>query len=100
MATKKYDAVATVGEYQKNGETKKRYLTVGAVFENDKGQLSLKLDALPTVKEWNGWISFYEPKQYDNQASQQSQPAQRRTAAGGPATTQGSFDDDEGDIPF
>ena len=98
MAKKVYDAVATVGEYKKDGETKKRYLTVGAVFENDKGQLSMKLDALPTVKEWSGWISFFEPKQYDGQPSQRSQEP-RRSAAGGPVSDSSDFDD-ESDIPF
>lgn len=62
---KKYDAVATVGAYTaKDGTEKKRYLTVGAVFENDKGNLSLKLDGMPVSPDWSGWISFYEPKPY------------------------------------
>jgi hypothetical protein len=63
---KKYDAVATVGAYTaKDGTEKKRYLTVGAVFENDKGSLSLKLDGMPVSPDWSGWISFYEPKPYN-----------------------------------
>jgi len=63
---KKYDAVATVGKYTaKDGTEKKRYLTVGAVFENDKGALSLKLDGMPVSPEWSGWISFYDPKPYN-----------------------------------
>lgn len=65
MSAKKFDAVATIGEYtDRNGQTKKRYLNVGAVFENDKG-LSLKIDALPLGKDWNGWIAFYPPKDRD-----------------------------------
>jgi hypothetical protein len=70
---KKYDAVATVGKYTaKDGTEKKRYLTVGAVFENDNGNLSLKLDGMPVSPEWSGWISFYEPKPYGNDAHNQS----------------------------
>ena len=66
MATKKYDAVATVGEYKdKNGDTKKRYMNVGVVMENDKGQLSLKLETIPVGPNWSGWISFFEPKERD-----------------------------------
>jgi hypothetical protein len=62
--TKKYDAVATIGEYTtKTGEKKKRYLTVGAVFEDDEGRLSLKLDGIPVSPDWSGWISFYQPKE-------------------------------------
>ena len=61
---KKYDAVATVGKYTaKDGTEKKRYLTVGAIFESEDGRLSLKLDGMPVSPEWSGWISFYEPKQ-------------------------------------
>ena len=63
---KKYDAVATIGKYKANdGTEKKRYLTIGAVFENDNGKLTLKLDGMPVSPEWNGWVSFYEPKTYD-----------------------------------
>lgn len=99
MAKKKYDAVATVGEYQKGGETKKRYLTVGAVFENDRGQLSMKLDALPTNKEWSGWISFYEPKQYDAASnSNQSRPSTRPPQGSNPTDEEQVQDDD--DITF
>ena len=48
MAKKVFDAVATVGEYKdKNGDTKKRYVNVGAVFENDNGQMSFKLETIP-----------------------------------------------------
>ena len=54
MAKKIYDAVATVGTYKdRNGEEKKRYVNVGSVFENDKGQLSLKLDSVPVGNEWS-----------------------------------------------
>jgi hypothetical protein len=63
---KVYDAVATTGKYQKNGQEKNRYLTVGAVFVNDKGQYSLKLEALP-LGDFNGWINFYEPKERGEQ---------------------------------
>ncbi len=62
---KVYDAVCVVGEYKKGNETKKKYLVVGAVLENDQGQMSLKLDAMPT--NFNGWINFYEPKEQKDQ---------------------------------
>jgi hypothetical protein len=103
MATKRYDAVATVGEYTKNGETKKRYMNVGVVFENDKGQLSLKLDALPTGKEWSGYINFYDPKD-----TQDSTPATRAQASHNqakanayqPPQTSRRDDDSFDEIPF
>jgi len=76
MAKKLYDVVATVGEYKnQQGETKKRYMNVGAVFQGENGNMSMKLDALPTTPDWNGWLSFYEPKQTGQQQPQRQQPA-------------------------
>lgn len=64
MATKRYDAACSTGEYtDKNGQTKKRWQNVGVVFENDQGQLSLKLETIPVGPNWSGWISFFEPKE-------------------------------------
>ena len=99
--TKKYDAVATIGEYtNKQGEKKKRYLTVGAVMEGSDGRMALKLDALPTNPEWSGWIAFYEPKQQDG--GYQQRPAPQRQEQRAPSRYQGpaAQDDEEDDIPF
>lgn len=89
MASKKvYDAVATVGEYtDRQGNTKKRYITVGAVFESDEGRMSLKMEAIPAGPTWSGWISFYEPKQ-------QEQRTENKPGANVPASEYDS------DIPF
>lgn len=89
MAKKVFDAVATVGEYKdSSGNTKKRYVNVGAVFENDKGQMSLKLETIPVGPNWSGWISFYEPKAKDSaQATSTIRPS-------------GGVADFEDDIPF
>lgn len=94
MAKKLYDAVATIGEYKdRNGETKKRYINVGSVFENDKGSLSLKLDSVPVSPEWSGWISFYEPKERDQS---QSRPVQNSLPPAPAAVVMDQSDD----IPF
>jgi hypothetical protein len=67
---KLYDAVVTTGKYtDRTGKEKNRYLTVGAVFEGEKG-ISLKLEALPTVG-FSGWINFYEPKERGEQKPEQ-----------------------------
>lgn len=64
-----YDAVATIGEYKnKQGETKKNFLNVGTVFENDKGAISLKLNAIPV--SFSGWINFYVPKEKESADSE------------------------------
>lgn len=83
--------MATVGEYTtKAGDKKKRYLTVGSVFEDETGRLSLKLDGLPVGPEWSGWISFYEPM-----ARPEQQEAPRRRETPKPASLE-----DEEEIPF
>jgi single-stranded DNA-binding protein len=97
--TKKYDAVATIGEYtNKQGEKKKRYLTVGAVMEGTDGRMALKLDALPTNPEWSGWIAFYEPKQQDGY--QQRESPQRPAAPARKVAAPAAYDDEDDDIPF
>ena len=96
--TKKYDAVATIGEYtNKQGEKKKRYLTVGAVMEGNDGRMALKLDALPTNPEWSGWIAFYEPKQQDGGYQQRPVPQQSGPSRQAMAPV---ISDEDDDIPF
>lgn len=102
MATrKKYDAVATIGEYtdKQTGEKKKRYATVGTVFENDEGKLSLKLDTIPVCPGWSGFIQFYEPKAYDG-GERQSAPAARPVSRGMPPAPAATNDDEEENLPF
>ena len=90
MATKKFDVVATVGEYTaKDGSTKKRYMNVGVCFENDEGQLSIKLETIPVGPNWSGWLSLYEPKERD------AAPVTKHSAAKANA-----FQPDGSDIPF
>lgn len=102
MATrKKYDAVATIGEYtdKQTGEKKKRYATVGTVFENDEGRLSLKLDTIPVCPGWSGFIQFYEPKSYDG-ADRQASLAARPVSRGMPPAPPATHDDEPDDLPF
>jgi hypothetical protein len=60
---KTHDVVATVGEYKdpSTGEMKKRRIKVGAAFTNDKGQIAIKLEAVPCAPDWSGWVNLYEP---------------------------------------
>ena len=92
-----YDAVATIGKYtDKQGNEKKRYMTVGKVFESEGGGLSLKLDALPVVPEWSGWISFYVPKDKEQSPAQEQHSTAK--ANGYQAQATNTFDDEQ--IPF
>ena len=89
-----FDAVATVGEYtDKQGNKKKRYMTVGKVFESEGGGLSLKLDALPVVPEWSGWISLFVPKDKEQSPAQEQHSAAKANGYQKPAD---GFDD----VPF
>jgi hypothetical protein len=64
---KKYDVVATVGSYQKNGETKNKYKNVGGLFEKDGNQFLLldktfNLAGMPGDKE-SVLLSLFTPKE-------------------------------------
>jgi len=97
-----YDAVATVGKYtDQQGNEKKRYVTIGAVFEGDDGRLSMKLESVPVGPTWSGWVSFYEPRQGAQGATRwqggQSRPA---PAESRPSQSAGPIDQEDDDVPF
>jgi len=79
MAKLKYDVVATVGKYEKNGETKYISRKVGAVIQTDKG-FRMKMDAFfnpagcKVDEDGSIWLALFEPR--DDQ--QQGQPKQQR----------------------
>lgn len=52
---KLYDVSAIIGEYEKDGKMRNRYLTIGVVLETKTGGKMIKLDAIPVG--WDG-IAF------------------------------------------
>lgn len=94
---KKYDVVATVGKYEKDGIQKYVTRNVGAVIETDKG-LSMTLDAsfnpagCPISPDGKIWLKFFDPRA-DGQQS--SQPSQGRAAQSAPFA-----DFDDSILPF
>lgn len=61
----KYEACARGEKYTtKSGEEKQRWIKCGVVIEGKNG-LSLKLESLPV--NFDGWLSFFEPKPRDEQ---------------------------------
>jgi hypothetical protein len=53
------------GEYtDKNGDTKTSWLECGSLLEGG-GKMKVKLDAVPTSKEFDGWFQCFdiEPRQ-------------------------------------
>ena len=92
MSKKRYDVVAKTGEYtDRNGETKPRWLNVGAVLQTDKGHVMLMDRTFNPAgiadPEGRGTVmlSLFEPKQRE----QASQPQQAEPA-----------DDFDQDVPF
>lgn len=61
MSTPKFRAVQKTGTYENaKGETKNNYQDLGVIFENDKGHLSLKLNALPLPNDKGEvWINLF-----------------------------------------
>lgn len=91
---KLYEVTAVTGTYEKDGETKKRYMNIGSVIETKNG-LSLKLEAIPVG--WDGWAYLNEPQQRE----QQQKPAARIPQRPGAAASFGNAGDDmDLDIPF
>jgi len=97
---KKYDLVAKVGEYELNGEKKARWFTCGAVFENEKGQLSAKLNGIPVGMDWNGWLNFSIPNEQKSggQTSSAASSSAKVSAPEGKNDAQKQEDTD--DLPF
>lgn len=102
MAKLKYDVVATVGQYEKDGQTKYISRKVGAVIQTDKG-FRLKMDAFFNPAgcriEADGsiWLAFFEPRETQPQAWQQTP---RNASAPQPAQQAAPRDNFDDDIPF
>lgn len=101
MATKlKFELMASNGTYQKDGEEKKRWVRCGTCFENDKGQLSIKLDVVPAGPEWSGWFSLFEPKEQGRDRTPQDSYRQPQGGQQRQPQPREYDDSDEGSIPF
>lgn len=97
---KRYDLVATVGTYVKDGQTKYLTKNVGEVIETKNG-LSIKMDATfnpagcKITEDGKIWLKLFEPKEHVNKMQQSLGAAPKAAPA---------MDDDFGDmdqsIPF
>lgn len=94
-----YDLVVSTGEYNdRQGNTKKKWLTIGKMFEGDKGPFlvlepHINIGALPRGPKGSVVVNCYEPKQRDD--SGKTGQAKKPQHSG--AFNAGEFDDD---IPF
>lgn len=92
---KMYDLVVSTGEYKdRNGDTKKKWLTIGSMFQGDKGPFlvlepHINIGALPRGAKGSVVVNCYEPKSYDDKPA----PKIQKPASGG-------FEYPDDDIPF
>jgi hypothetical protein len=85
------DACIVTGTYKDDqGNDRPRFMRIGAWFESDKGELSVKLEALPIPSpnpktgDVECWVKLFVKKE-DNQAPpQQQQPPARQQAQQAP----------------
>lgn len=98
MAQVKYQVVARVGEYEKNGETKPRWQNVGVVMQTDKGHILLLEPWFnPAGIPRDGdkvLLSLFEPQERE-QSGQQGGQAPSQPQGGQPPS-----DDFDDDIPW
>ena len=74
------DVCASCGQYEDNQKNlKTRFVRVGAWFESDKGELSVKLDAIP-LQDHKGecWLKLFTKKEEQQQGGQQQQQQQQQ----------------------
>lgn len=71
----KYDVVATIGKYDKDGKTKYITRNVGRILETKDGYKKLLLDSsfnpagCERGEDGKVWLSLFEPKQKNSQTS-------------------------------
>jgi hypothetical protein len=96
------DVRAVVATYEQNGEEKKRYATVGALFEGEKGMVC-KLDLIPTHPDWDGTLFFNDPYEVQKEQFDEGIQMARQTLEGQPvkqAAEEIKKELEEDDIPF
>lgn len=95
---KTHDVCVSTGEYQKDGETKKRWLKVGIAFEDEHGDPVVKMEAAPLPKmDKDGfpcvWLKFFK-----DTGRRTNQPQQQRAPIG--EEPQHHPADEGDDVPF
>ena len=64
MDVRYFDIAVARGTYvsKKDNTEKTDWLTVGFARQNEKGQMSFRLEALPTGMDENTWFNIFERK--------------------------------------
>ena len=95
-----HNLVVKTGEYvcPRTGQTKGRWQHIGKVFKHDDGGTSIKLDAIPILKDWDGWVSIF-PIDDQNSGQQTQQQPQTQPAPQSIPPTQ-AYDQEPDEVPF
>jgi hypothetical protein len=79
-----FEVVTSTGTYMKDGEEKKRWLKCGVIFKSEKGNYSMKLEAIPTKSSEDGmWFALFVPKPREDKPQQQGFREQSQRGADG-----------------
>ena len=76
MASKYIGAVCfSSGEYEVNGEKKKRWSKAAAAFKDEEtGRVSFKFEALPASPDWSGFMRLFPAKAKEGRKPQDVAP--------------------------
>lgn len=98
------DLCFSTGEYEVQGETKKRWTKAAAAFKDEEtGRVSFKFEAMPQGVEWSGWMNLFLDKKDKGPSSNQSgyeKAKEARQKLNDPAPEPSSEPIDMSDIPF
>lgn len=92
---KRFDVIATVGNYtdKATGKKVKRTLPVGSIYESTGGKMVLRLDAIPVAKDYSGWMQL-------RPCSPELPPGRKLPPGMPPAPEPDDFQEPDEDKPF
>ena len=64
----KYNLAIPIANYERGGQQFTKWQTVGAIFENADGKLSMRINCIPThhidpsgrEAAWDGWVKIFD----------------------------------------
>ncbi len=102
-----YELVVPQGNYETPSGTKSKWLRCGTVFQNEKGKVSVLIEAIPTVVStpgsdekvpWKGWLNAFAPNEKSSLYSR-SQEAEKSKPTRKPRKPRGKKPKEE-TVPF
>lgn len=92
---------AIVRKYEKDGEEKNYYITVGTAWVSEHGsKISIQLDAVPVSEEWNRKLYVFKPYEAKEQSGYEKAKEARANLDKEPEYTVDDEPIDLENIPF